>query len=286
MKTVHERALAAILWGAVLFLSACSKDKPSEPEPKPAPGETVKPSGHLIREIYWETYDYRAAVSYNADSSIDNIRYWGSNGRTELRTHEYEDKVLSGINLASSLSKKIYEFDDEGRLKSIRQVKKNAGPYDNAQKLAFLYDDAGIVRKLERYQITPAGTRMDLVHHYEYDKAGELTRVRTEQSDGYQTITNLKGYSPQFDSDLWLFIDDFNNPDYAVYNFPVLLAMRGRLPLQITYEVPTKDGTFRPDRITTQQFEVADRKIQKMKVTVHYPELPQSGSEMKVSFKY
>lgn len=284
MKIVHGRALATILWAAFLFLTACSKDKTSGPEP--LPDETGSLPGHLIREIYWETFDYRATISYRADSSIDNIRYRASTGRTELKTHEYEGEMLAGINLASSLSKRIYEYDDKGRLKTIRQVKKNAGPYDNAQKLVFLYDDAGVVQKLERYQITPAGTRMDIVNHYEYDKAGALTRVRTEQSDGYQTLTNIKGYSPAFDHDLWLFIDDFNNPDYAVYNFPVLNAMKGRLPLQITYEVPRKDGIFKTDRVTTQEFQVEDKKIQKLKIAVRYPEHPQSGNDSEISFKY
>lgn len=286
MKTAHERALAAALWAAFLFLIACSKDKTPGPEPKPAPDETGSQTGQLIREIYWETFNYKAAISYHADSSIDHIRYSGAAGQTELKTHEYEGKTLSTINLASSLSKRIYEYDDKGRLKTIRLVKKNAGPLDNAQKLVFLYDDEGIVQKLERYQITPAGTRMDIVHHYEYDKAGELFRVRTEQSDGYQTFTNLKGYSAEFDGDLWLFIEDFSNPDYAVYNFPILHAMKGRLPLQIIYEVPTKDGTFRTERITTQQFQVDDKKLQRMKVTVRYPEAPQAGNEMEVRFKY
>lgn len=286
MKTVHERALTAILWATLLTLTACSKDKAPGPEPQQMPDETASKSGHLIREIYWETFNYKATVSYHADSSIDNIRYSASSGQTELKTHEYEGKILSGIDVAGSLSKKIYEYDEKGRLKTMRLVKKNAGPYDNAQKLVFLYDDDGIVRKLERYQITPAGTRMDIVHHYEYDKAGELTRVRTEQSDGYQTITNLKGYSPEFDHDHWLFIEDFSNPDYAVYNFPVLRAMKGRLPLQITYEIPDKNGAFKTERITTQQFQVEDKKIQRMKVSVRYPEFPKAGNESEISFKY
>ncbi|SDF91897.1 hypothetical protein SAMN04487996_113191 [Dyadobacter soli] len=286
MKTVHERALATILWAALLFLTACSKDKTPEPEPEPVPDETGTSAGHLIREIYWENYDYRAAVSYRADSSLDHVKYQAANGKTELKTHRYDDKTLAEIDVAGSLAKRIYGYDEKGRLKTILNVKKHAGPYDNAQKLVFLYDDAGVVQKLERYQITPAGTRMDIVNHYEYDKAGELTRVRTEQSDGYQTITNIKGYSPAFDGDRWLFIEDFSNPDYAVYNFPVLKAMKGRLPLQITYEIPGKDGTFKTERITTQQFEIADKKLQKMKVTVRYPEFSQAGNESEVSFKY
>lgn len=286
MKTVHERALTAMLWGVLLFLTACSKDKPPGPEPQSTPDETGSKPGHLIREIYWESFDYKAAVSYRPDSSIDNIRYSASSGRNDLKTHEYVGKSLTGINMASSLSKKIYEYDDKGRLKIIRLVKKHAGPYDNAQKLVFLYDDEGTVQKLERYQITPAATRMDIVHHYEYDKAGELTRVRTEQSDGYQTITSLKGYSPEFDHDRWLFIEDFSNPDYAIYNFPVLNAMKGRLPLQITYEIPGKNGAFKTERITTQQFQVEDKKIQRLKVNVRYPEIPKADNDSEVSFKY
>ncbi|SEJ59612.1 hypothetical protein SAMN05216327_113164 [Dyadobacter sp. SG02] len=286
MKTVHERALTALLWAMLFFLTACSKDKSPGPEPEPAPDETASKPRHLIREIDWESFEYKAAVHYRPDSSIDHIRYSGSRGQTELKTYEYEGKTLSGINVAGSISRKFYEFDEKGRLTAMRLVKKNAGPYDNAQKLVFLYDDHGIVQKLERYQITPAGTRMDIVHHYEYDKAGELTRVRTEQSDGYQTITSLKGFSPGFDHDPWLFIEDFGNPDYAIYNLPVLRAMKGRLPLQITYEIPDKNGAFKTERITTQQFQVEGKKIQKLKTTVRYPEFPQAGDESEVSFKY
>ncbi|MCF0074135.1 hypothetical protein LZD49_26870 [Dyadobacter sp. CY261] len=286
MKTVHERALTAILWVVLLFLNACSKNDRPAPDPQPEPDETVSKPGHLIREIYWETFNYKAAVSYRADSSVDNIRYSGSSGQTELKTHEYEGKMLSGINLASSLSKKIYEYDDNGRLRTVRQVKKNPGPYDNAQELVFLYDDHGIVQKLERYQITPAGTRMTIVHHYEYDQAGELTRIRTEQSDGYQTITSLKGYSAGFDYDPWLFVEDFGSPDYAVYNFPILHALKGRLPLQITYDVLEKDGSFKTERITTQQFQVEDKKIQKLKIAVRYPKFPEAGNDSEISFKY
>jgi hypothetical protein len=285
MKTVHERAFT-ILWAALLFLTACSKDKSPVPEPQPHPDETASKSGRLIKEIYWETYDYKATVSYHADSSIDNIRYAAAGGQTDIKTHEYEGKTLSGINVASSLSKKIYEYDDKGRLKIIRLVKKNAGPLENAQKLVFLYDDNGLVQKLERYQITPAATRMEVVHHYEYDKSGELIRIRTEQADGYKTITSLKGYSPEFDYDPWLLIEEFGNPDYAIYNLPVLNSMNGRLPLQITYEVSTKVGTFKTERITTQQFQVEDNMIQKLKTTVRYPDFPQSGNDVEITFKY
>jgi hypothetical protein len=286
MKTVHERALTAMLWAALLLLSDCSKHKSPDPEPQPAPDESVSKSGSLIREIYWQTFDYKATISYRADSSIDHIRYTGANGHNELKTHEYDGKILSGINLASSLWKKMYDYDDKGRLKMIQLVKKNAGPLDNAQKLVFLYDDNDIVQKLERYRVTPAGTRMDVVHHYEYDKAGELTRIRTEQADGYQTFTRLKGYSPKFDHDPWLFIEDFTNPDYAVYNYPVLNAMNGRLPLQITYEVPGKAGSLKIERITTQDFQVDDKKVQRLKVTVRYPEFPNTSSDSEISFKY
>jgi hypothetical protein len=286
MKTVHERALTAILWATLFFLTACSKDKARDPEPEPVPNETASEPRQLIREIDWETYEYKGAVSYNSDSSIHHISYKGSRGQTELKTHQYNGKTLSEIDVAGSISKKLYEYDDKGRLKTMRMMKKNAGPYDNSQKLVFLYDDEGIVRKLERYQITPAGTNMDIVHHYEYDKAGELVRVRSEQSNGHQTFTNLKGYSAEFDYDPWLFIEDFSNPNYAIYNFPVLHAMKGRLPLQITYEIPDKNGVFRTDRITTQQLEVVDKKVRRMKVTVRYPDIPQGDDESEVSFKY
>lgn len=286
MKTVLECAFTTVLWVALLFLTACSKDKPPGPEPQLTPDEPVPKARQLIREIYWETYDYKAIVNYRPDSSIDNIRYSGARGQTELKTHEYAGKSLSGIQVESSLSKNRYEYDDRGRLKTILRVKKNAGPYDNAQKLVFLYDDDGSVAKLERYQITPAGTRMDLVHHYHYDEAGMLMRVRTEQANGHQTMTTLKGYSEVFDYDCWLFIEDFNNPDYAVYNFPVLNAMKGRLPLQLTYEVPGKNGAFRADRITTQELEVKDKKIRRLKATVRYPEVPAADSDLEVRFKY
>lgn len=284
MKTVHNRALTAILWATFLFFTACSKDK--APVPDPIPNETAQPTRQLIREIDWETFEYKAAVNYNADSSIHQISYKGSRGQTELKTHKYEGKTLSEINVDGSISKKLYEFDDQGRLKIMRMMKKNAGQYDNSQKLVFLYDDEGVVRKLERYQITPAGTRMDIVHHYEYDKAGELVRVRAEQSDGYQTLTHIKGFSPEFDHDPWLFIEDFSNPNYAVFNFPVLHAMKGRLPLLITYEIPDKNGVFKADRITTQEFQVKEKKLQRMKVTVHYPGLVQPDDESEISFKY
>ncbi|MBO9617001.1 MAG: hypothetical protein J7619_30220 [Dyadobacter sp.] len=284
MKTVHQSALTAILWVTLLFFTACSNDKATDPEP--VPDGTAPPPRHLIREIDWETFEYQGAVSYNSDSSIHHINYIGSRGQTELKTYEYVGKTLSEINVAGSISKKRYEFDHQGRLKTMYMMKKEAGPYDNSQKLVFLYDDDGIVRKLERYQITPAGTRMDIVHHYEYDKAGELVRVRSEQSDGYQTLTNLKGFSAEFDHDPWLFIEDFSNPHYAIYNFPVLHAMKGRLPLQITYEIPDKHGVFKPERITTQEFQVADKKIRRMKVTVRYPGIPQADDESEVSFKY
>jgi hypothetical protein len=286
MKTVHERAFVAMLWAALLFLTACSKNESSGNEPQPEPDETVSKSHNMIREIYWETFNYKAAISYWADSSLDNIRYFAASGHKELKTYVYEGKTLSEINLASSLSKKEYQYDDKGRLKIVRQVKKNPSPMENAQKLVFVYDDNGVLHHMERYQITPAGTRMDVAHHYEYEKAGELVRVRTEQSDGYQTITSLKGYSPKFDFDPWLFIEEFSNPDYAVYNYPVLSAMQGRLPLQITYEVPGRTGTLKTERITTQQFEVKDKKIERLKTTVRYPEFPKADNESEVSFKY
>ncbi|WP_353719883.1 hypothetical protein [Dyadobacter sp. 676] len=286
MKIVYERVLTALMQVALLFLIACSKDRRPDPEPQPVPDQTVRKSGHLIREIHWETFDYKASINYRADSAIDYIRYSASNGRTELKTHQYEGLILSGIDVAGSLSKKVYAYDSKGRLKTVQLVKKNAGPYDNAQKLVFLYDDAGVVQKLERYQITPAGTRLDVVHHYEYDKAGELVQIRTEQSNGYQTLTTLKAYSAEFDYDPWIFIDDFANPDYAVYNFPVLYAMKGRLPLRLTYKVPGKEGTFKTDRITTQEFQIKDKKLQRLKITVRYPEYPQAGNESEISFRY
>lgn len=285
MKLVHERALSALLWAALL-LSACSKDRSPGPGPRPAPDDTVPKSGRLIREIYWETFDYKATVSYRPDSSIDHIRYATPNGQTDVKTYEYEGNTLSGISTAVSLSKKVYQYDDKGRLKVIQLVKKNAGPLDNVQKLVFLYDDENVVQKLERYQITPAGTRMDVVHHYEYDQAGELKSIRTEQANGYQTFTNVKGYSPAFDYDPWLFIEDFSNPDYAVYNYPVLNAMKGRLPLQIIYEIPGEAGTLKTERITTQEFQVENKKIQRMSAIVRFPEFPQAGSESEVRFRY
>lgn len=284
MKTVHVRALTAILWAMLLFLTACSTDK--APVPDLIPDETAPPGRQLIREIDWETFEYKATVSYNADSSIHHIDYKGARGQTELKTHEYDGKNLSEINVAGSISKKRYEYDDKGRLKTMRMMKKNAGPYDNSLMIVFLYDDHGVVQKLERYQVTPAGTRMDVVHHYEYDKAGELVRVRAEQSDGYQTLTHIKGFSPEFDHDPWLFIEDFSNPHYAIFNFPVLRAMKGRMPLQITYEIPDKSGVFKAERITTQQFEVADKKIHRMKVTVHSLGLVQADDVSEISFKY
>lgn len=285
MKTVHERALV-LLWAALLFLTACSEDKSQDPDPEPVRDETALKSSHLIKEIYWETFDYKATVSYRTDSSMHNIRYVAASGQTDLKTHKYEGKALSEIDVASSLSKKMYEYDDKGRLKTIRLIKKNAGPLDNAQKLVFLYDDNGVVQKLERYQITPVASRMEVVHHYEYDKSGELTRIRTEQANGYRTITSLKGYSPKFDHDQWLFIEEFGSPDYAIYNLPVLRAMNGRLPLQITYEVPAKDGSFKIERITTQDIRVDDKRIQRLKVTVRYPEFPKAGNDSDISFKY
>jgi hypothetical protein len=286
MKTMHERALIYMLWVALLFFTACSKDKSRYLQPQPVPDATTSKSNNLIREIYWKSFHYRAMVSYRADSSIDNIRYAANGVQNELKTYHYDGKTLTEINQASSLSKKIYEYDTKGRLKVIHLVKKNAGPLDNAKKLVFLYDDNGIVQKLERYQLTPAGMRMELVHHYEYDKAAELVSIRTEQANGYQTFTILNGYSVKFDYDPWLFIEDFDNPDYAVYNFPVLHAMNGRLPLQINYQVPDKAGTFKTERITAQQFQVTNKKIQRLRVTVRYPEFPTADNDSEICFKY
>jgi hypothetical protein len=286
MKTVHERALIAIMHVALLFLAACSRDKQPDPQPEPVRDQTGHKYSHLIREIHWETFDYKASINYRADSSIEHIRYSAASGQTDLKTHEYKADVLSSIELASSLSKKVYEYDGAGRLKTIHLVRKNAGPYDNAQKLVFLYDDAGAVQKLERYQITPAGTSLDVAHHYEYDKSGKLFRVRSEQSNGYKTITTLKEYSIEFDHDPWLFIEEFGNPDYAIYNFPVLHATKGRLPGTLIYEVPDTDGTFKTERTTVQQFEVKDKKVQRLKIAVHYPEHPNLDNESEISFAY
>src|SRR5215217_8839630 len=107
MKTVRERVLIALMHVAFLFFAACSKDKQPDPQPEPVRDQTGHQYGHLIREIHWETFDYKAIVSYRADSSIEHIRYSGASGQTDLKTHKYEANVLSSIDLASSLSKKV-----------------------------------------------------------------------------------------------------------------------------------------------------------------------------------
>lgn len=106
MKTVHGRSLA-LLWATLLFLTACSKDKSPHPDPRPVRDENALKSSHLIKEIYWETFGYKATIGYRTDSSMHNIRYVAASGQTDMKIHKYEGKTLSEIDVASSLSKKI-----------------------------------------------------------------------------------------------------------------------------------------------------------------------------------
>lgn len=255
-----------------LSLSACSHDD-DPPPPQPAPAH------ELLRSISWDS-GLASQFHYNADSTLDRILFLhGTN--TGSYHFKWSGRRLVEYYEDHSLYKNTLHYTD-GRVSSISNTLKQ-GTFGSSYELAFSYNTNGTVKQLVYSVTNEAGTRVKATTEYFYEN-GELSEVLIDQ--GPQVILfRIEGYTDEVNFNPCAFIDASLNENYVLNNYAVMSQLK-RLPAKITRLVTPQGGATFTDKVQHDTYTIQNKRINKLKMEINYPNMTIPGVTAEGTFHY
>lgn len=266
MRYLISFVLAFVLWG-------CKKDKGSRQT-----GTAYSKSP--LRSIEWSD-GIKASFSYNIDNNLIAATHSFQN-RSAAVTYKWENKKLSEISNDNSLYKDNYFYRGERITHMINSYKQVSLP--GIYKMEYGYNAGGLVSFLKYSVINEAGTEVKASSVYSYNAAGEIIEIKT-QIGNLRAIRTISGYSETVDFDPLVFTPTTLDEDYEIYNLPVMRQLK-KLPAKTTYQFSINNAPFVEDKISTHQYIVVNRRLEKMTTSIRFPNYPAGNKTTEALFKY
>lgn len=271
------RVLLSFILMACIFHS-CQKDD----QEQPVPDETndTPDYGALVRSIEWDN-GTKAVMAYNSDSTLKEIDYSFQN-IVSATVFEWEAKKVKVMYDDRSLYKNTYYYTGDRVAHYINSPKQIVSQV--SYKMEYTYKSNGQLDKLKYFTTNEAGTELKTSSTYEYNTAGDLTRVTTTNNNSIITHT-IESYSDSADFNPLIFIEVGLFENYTIYNLPVMSRMK-KYPTKIVRTVKTGNDEPYIDKITENTCEISDRRINKITSKITIPGMPQYSNIVAGVFKY
>ena len=255
--------ILALSLSLFILLQGCSKDHDN-----PTGNDPVPSFGDMLESVEWDKGS-KETFTYNADSTLKQIVY-SFGGATHSYEFTWSGKKMTAMQDNTSLYKNTYSYNGNKIYQMINAPK--TGGVTGSYKMEYTYNAIGKVDQLKYFTINEAGTELKASTAYQYNAAGELIKSITQTGDF--TITQLiGGYSGEAVFNPWIFIDFTLLENYMIFNYPVLSTMKG-FPLKITRMVQVGNNPAFVDLITTNTCEISHKRINKLKIDIEDPNMP------------
>ena len=255
-----------------LVLAACSHDDDPPPPPPAPPHE-------LLLSINWDS-GLTSQFHYNADSTLKRIDFlYGTiSGSYHFK---WSGRRLVEYHDDRSLYKNMVHYTN-GRVANITNTIKQ-GTSASSWDLAFSYHTNGNVKQLVYSVTNEAGKQVKATTEYFYDN-GELSEVLIDQ--GPQLILfRIDGYTDEVNFNPCAFIDASLNENYVLNNYVVMSQLK-RLPSKITRLVTPQSGATFTDKVQQDSYTVHNKRIDKLKMEIIYPNMTIPGVSAEGIFHY
>jgi len=178
--------------------------------------------------------------------------------------------------------KNVFYYNESGITHFTNTVREGSSPTSYTMK--FDYTSPGKISTLKYYNTDEAGTTLRSVSEYQYQENGELLSVVTHSGNSVFTHI-IESFSEEVNFDPLIYIEPSLSENYTVYNLPVLNGMH-KLPKKIIRKVKTGNAEEYVDKIEETQFEIENKRLNKITTTITIPGMPQYSNTMSAVFKY
>lgn len=257
---------------ALLLIQGCKKTT--------VPGSPLSSGKQLLREITWTAPSAKAALFYNADSTLKTVQYLGP-GSGYTVNYSYTQKRITAFGLDNSLYQHEFVYGSGGRISNVKR-KEQGQVY--TEDMEFYYDATGAVTVLKYYVINEGRRVLAASSSYKYDTDQRLSEIISIDINGSKSSISIEEYSAGFNYDPLWFLGITAGENYQIYNYPVLSSMKG-VPSKIKRTVYV-NGLPSTELLIASTFVITNSRIDKHTTVTSYPQNPQYNSTSDTEFKY
>lgn len=273
---MKPKILTAALLASAFTLSSCDKEN--------TPAEDVGDS-HLpvllLEKVEYKELQLTSYFVYNADSTVKQIVHANASSGAEVN-YTYNNRLLTKTEVPGSYYITHYGYTN-GKLTSVTGTQKGEGIIGYG--LEYQYTNTGRPDKLLHYKLDEAGKHLQATISYQYNQQGLPEKVTSVQAAATLTWT-IENYSDSCYIEPKAFVTGHSLDElYAIYNFPVLTRL-ARFPQKITLSIARHQETPKVEKIYENICTVANKRLDKIRMSVTYPENPQITTTEEVSFFY
>lgn len=258
-----------IILAALMVLQSCSKNDDQAPQNAP---ETFP----LLKKIEWKDQSAFADFEYNADNTQKHIVYNTPYG-IDTVGFTYANGKLSTISSTRSLKTSQYAYNGKNQVSSIIM-----SSYFSIAKYEFDYgyNQSGRVASLQYSVLNEAGKTLVYNTVYDYDSAGELSKITSTDKNNHQVILLIKSYTDKILFNPWPFISTTDLEEmYELYNLPVLSTLK-KLPVRVERIVPGYKSIYETE------FTMNSLKLEKTLSSSYYEDDPLNKVTLQAEYFY
>lgn len=240
----------------IILLQSCKKD----------PGKNVHPPypDDRLSVIEWSTGGRRETYDYNDDHSLKRIVF-SAGQAADIYNFTWKDNKLTEAYEAGSSFRQFYHYEGD-RITDMTYAPAT-DPGNGNYKMEYTYRTDGKIDKMKLVMLNGSGANALTTYHY--NAAGELSSTITIM-DEYMITQTIESYSAPVSFEPWTFIDLTLLENYMIYNYAVLRSMKA-LPAKVLRSVKIGNAPEFMDAVTTNTFEISDKRINKLKYELKIP---------------
>ncbi|MDI3318421.1 hypothetical protein [Pinibacter soli] len=256
-----------VILTALVFFQSCSKN--DDPVPQNA-------SGPLLTKIEWKDQNASASFEYNTDNSQRQIIYDTPYGIDTLN-FAYANSKLATITSTRSLKISQYAYNEKNQVSNITM----SSIYSIAKyQFEYTYTSIGKVASLKYYLLNEGGKHLIYNSVYDYDSAGDLSKITSTDKNKQQIIILIKSYSEKTLFNPWPFISTTDLEEmYELYNYPVLNSLK-KLPKRVEKIIQGNKSIYETD------FTINSLKLGKTLSSNYYEDDPGNKVTMEATYFY
>lgn len=258
-----------------LTIAGCRKDEDNPPSNNPAPAK------YYAQSIEW-SYGARATIHYNADSTLDSIRYVSPLPGSVV-DFSWTNNQMTGMAPSSSLYMTTFAYNTGLMTSLTNAYKVITSP--SGYIFRFTYGAGNRLSEVKYFQVNEAGSHPTGNSTYTWSSTGELKSVTTTGVNGNILKYTIDAWSDTMDIQTWLFVGSSRNEYEAIYNYPVLSILK-RLPAKITRTSQNIGEQPVVDRVLEHVYDITNKRLDKIVTTLVAPSNPGINQSYTTIFRY
>jgi len=279
MKLIHLSIAATLL-----SIASISCKKATTDEKTTISTNVSRKNIPLIRTLSIPELNGTGQVFYNADSTIKQINYAGSNHYSSVYSY-LPNRAVSEINIGPDIFKINYTYNNLGQLITMTKGVHSGPGYATQVKLDYTYFTNGTLATIKYYLFNGATATLVYTTSYEYDTQDRPTKIVSVDKDGDKIIKTIEGYSSEIKFDpIFFMVADFDE-NYTFYNYPVLSKIYC-LPTRIVESRVTNNAAPVIAKTTTYTYTITDGKLEKSEYALQFTAFPQYNTSSQNLYTY